>query len=348
MGKRKRDQVESTATTDIKAEPSAADDSNIDKKKKKKSKSKKASRSKKTKKEIAVEVVPPIERAGLPKNMTLFNITNEVLLIIIGFLTWDDIAILISSYQGHPRDLDELGKLLVRRMNREFASGLAVLMKRTKNKVTSYTVDDVDWLFAQLDGRETLSQSVANREYSVPISKLQTLRCQLVRNPHYRNAAPMRLYDLWDVIHLCLDRFGNVERFEEYQSKLADRPASRHEKRTKMLETALAEFGLKIRSDSALCSQFLSCKIAASRIDWVVRKMCEMKYCHEYSKEFKANYEKIQEEREQDLEYLQNNWDESYAHEDYHEMWDGESMTDRAAVGIKFPEVWPWLRSSSV
>lgn len=292
-----------------------------------------------------VETIPII-RAGLPQNMTLFNINSEVLLLMLSFLDWSDINVLYNSYECHLDDQNQLTSLLIVKMNRDFAGGIATLIKKTKKKLNSYSNDDLSWLLSQMDDSDMMAQSNANSVYSVPVSKLQTLAYEQVANPHYRRAAPMKLYNRIDVIRLCFERHGNVQLLKTYQSKLADRPSKRIETRSEILSKALAKCGLQVRSDSALCSQFISAKLALSKLDWIVEKMAQMKFCHEYSEEFKKNLEEIQQQKNSDFEYLEANWHDSDAHHEYHRDWDGVSLVDIASQGIVYPKIWPWLNNT--
>lgn len=67
----------------------------------------------------------------------------------------------------------------------------------------------------------------AKKEYLLGEADLHTLPCTLARNPHYRSAAPMRLYRLADVEKKFFEKHGNVEQQEAVRQKRADTTAKR-------------------------------------------------------------------------------------------------------------------------
>ena len=59
--------------------------------------------------------------------------------------------------------------------------------------------DDLGWLY-ELSKEGRVCASRAHNEYKVPDSVLKRLEVQLQSNPHYRSAAPMRMYLREDVL----------------------------------------------------------------------------------------------------------------------------------------------------
>lgn len=220
---------------------------------------------------IVTPAVVALERAGLPSHMTLFSMTSEVLLVCLGFLSWSDLVILVLAFEHEAKGLESIKKMLIQRMNREFSAGLTTLAKKTKSKVTPYNDDDLSWLFSQIpadDEYPTLNQSEANKLYSVPISKLKTIPCTFAHNAR-SSQYPLKLYAVFDVIRLCLERHGNSAMFLDYQSKLKSTPKAR----LTALTDALAMAGLPLPDNHEECKDFISGRTAMSRLNNVVQKV---------------------------------------------------------------------------
>ncbi len=54
-------------------------------------------------------------------------------------------------------------------------------------------------------------------------------------------------------------------------------------KRKRDLEKLMRKYKLKIRSDSKLCNGFINGSIVGISVEYVVHRMCEMKYLYDYA-----------------------------------------------------------------
>ena len=71
---------------------------------------------------------------------------------------------------------------------------------------------------------ELMCLSDAKRTYRLTNAQLSTMEpAQLARNPHGRNAAPVRLYHTRDLLQASIERHGSFEALLVYKEKLAER-----------------------------------------------------------------------------------------------------------------------------
>lgn len=102
------------------------------------------------------------------------------------------------------------------------------------------------------------------------------------------------------------------------------------DERKQELIDALDEYGLELRSDSKLCEKYI--KLLDSDLDYVVRRMCEMKYLYEYCN-MKKELKEVEREHIQTL-------NAGYV-PDMSVFQEAEDNILRR-IG-DYPEEWPWI-----
>jgi hypothetical protein len=204
----------------------------------------------------------------------------------------------------------------------------------------------------ELDSRVTKTGALG-AAFCLSASDLASIGCEYKRNPHYRSAAPMQLYEVREVWAAALNKHGGPEGIraaadkrdaaaEKRRTTLAANEKQRRaaqlamsELRHSELATALHSFGLKIRGDSFLCSQYIR---EGPTWDWplqnVVRRMAEMKFLHEYT-----NYASALQCIRDDYRAEGRWWNR---HETEAEA---EHLVIRQHGG--WPAIWPWLREAA-
>ncbi len=177
-------------------------------------------------------------------------------------------------------------------------------------------------------------------EYCLKKDQLMALQHVLKPNPHYRTAgSPMILFSLRDVVALSLRTHGGQAGLEARRTSKAARSEALKQGRVRRsgdreseLSAALAQQGLKLRSDSWLCDQYLK---HGPTHEWplsaVVRRMGEMKYLHEYT-DYRSKLEAVRDNYRM-----------------MHERWspgETEAIAEEEALEVgtgDYPDVWPWL-----
>jgi hypothetical protein len=173
-------------------------------------------------------------------------------------------------------------------------------------------------------------------EFCLGEKDLAMMEYEEAPNPHFRRAgAPMRLYALEDVLARSHAKHGGPAGVEAAAAKraatAAKRAATKQEKcdnRRAQLMAALGEFRLELRSDSALCDSFI--RTGHMEIDQVVRRMCEMRFLHEYTP-----YRNVLYSIRDDWRYMGERWDADETAEE------AEAQALREVHG--WPARWPWL-----
>ncbi len=144
------------------------------------------------------------------------------------------------------------------------------------------------------DPNARITATRAKTEFRLTENDLLSLNETLVRNPHYRSAAPMRLYLLSDVVAASHEKHGGPEGLvaarEKAQASTAKRRHTLEEKeaakrarhndevaqRRVQLEAAFAPRNLEIRRDSELCQRYLTLGIGNPTN--IARIMDEMRF----------------------------------------------------------------------
>lgn len=132
-------------------------------------------------------------------------------------------------------------------------------------------------------------QSTARNTYRVTQKVLdKQLTPVLAPNPHYKRSAPMKLYDIKDVLSLAFERHGNLAGVRRYEERLSQQAAKRKanaakkkKERRKELARALARYGLEIRSDSRLAAAYMKGSNEFT-LDQITEKLARAKLMREY------------------------------------------------------------------
>ncbi len=187
-----------------------------------------------------------------------------------------------------------------------------------------------------------ICKSTAKNKYHLTDNDLENLTYREVKNPHYRCAAPMMLYEENDVIDYTCKKFTCS--FNELHNRIAILDAVKKEKeknlkqkrnikqkeRRDMLISALDKVGLKIRSDSRLCSGYINGTIKDWTLEDIVERMCQMKYLFDYCDMSTYLSSTIHETRE---------YRGYYDKEEVFEMAEHEALQKHGG----YPKKYPWI-----
>jgi hypothetical protein len=137
-----------------------------------------------------------------------------------------------------------------------------------------------------------------------------------------------------DIINEHIEEIKRAKK-EKQQKRLLNSLA-RKQNRKEILIKALNEHGLTLRSDSKLCQEFIDGNIKQNRLDWVVERMCQMKFLFEYF-DMKKEIEKAKEEQDDEF-------NSGYIPD--------ISPFEQAEMNILqringYPKVFPWLENKS-
>lgn len=178
-----------------------------------------------------------------------------------------------------------------------------------------------------------ITRSTAMKEYCLKGKEVDELKYSTVPNPHFKNASPMRLYMLIDVIVKKGDRDIESIKAKKEQSLLKRREKKEQlrENRRQTLQDALENVGVEWRDDSELCEMYISSNKTCLELNQVVEEMAFMKYLHNYT-DYKCRLEK-------EVEYLCSM--EGYY---YQGIW--RDASDSVKCKYKAPHTWPWLVSN--
>lgn len=184
----------------------------------------------------------------------------------------------------------------------------------------------------------------------LPLSIIKNLNSESVKNPYYKNAACMKLYDMKDVLKHCAiyhngyDNYSSkitesMEKSKIRKEKLKKCKENKIQQRRNLLESELNKFKLSIRNDSELCKLYIEGK-KTYPLEEIVQIMCKMKFWFEYVD--KNIHNKLKNDRNRDINILNDNWDNEYEHDDYHEKWKRpfHEIIDNYIIWQKN---WPWM-----
>lgn len=128
----------------------------------------------------------------------------------------------------------------------------------------------------------------AKNEYMLGEPDLRNMIVTRAENPHYRSAAPMRLYKIWELEHVAMRKYRTWEAFVEAKHKKIQRMNSisaNREKRREELTNALNARGLKIREDSEMCRTYITrgSGVNNESLETIVDIMEEMKFLYDHT-----------------------------------------------------------------
>ncbi|KAF7722695.1 hypothetical protein EC973_002858 [Apophysomyces ossiformis] len=112
--------------------------------------------------------------------------------------------------------------------------------------------------------RERVTKSAAMAEFKLTEGQLSEIPCTLHRNPYYRSAAPMRLYDMDDLIVLSRRVHGGdvgvkeaLEASSTRSRKTMESRERNQEIRREKLVAKLQEHGMEMSESQVLCNNYI-------------------------------------------------------------------------------------------
>jgi len=188
-----------------------------------------------------------------------------------------------------------------------------------------------------------ICKSIARNKYFLTEKDLEDLEHTESKNPHYKRAANMVLYDENDIIYkACLKHGCEVaklnQKLEQFQQEREIKKEIRRskkeaemDKRRLLLSNALEEKDLQIRYDSKLCLGYIDGTITNKTIEQIVKRMCQVKYLFDYCDMRKHIRHAINEAKEYQFYY------------DKDEVFATAEQQALEKNGGKYPDVFPWL-----
>lgn len=187
-------------------------------------------------------------------------------------------------------------------------------------------ITDID-VCRYLTSTNRVCQTTLTTKFKLPKKMIDSLSYESVPNPRYRNGYDMKLFKLKDAIPKIVEKYHSIdEMFETVKNKkekIAVNKVGRTVSRRKKLLDELQKYNIPFREDSRLCDRYLTdCKL---KLHDVVHRMREV---HSFFNDFNGAslLRQLNVERSIDKRELQNDWDDKYAHEYYHDKWDGDMI----------------------
>lgn len=137
---------------------------------------------------------------------------------------------------------------------------------------------------------QKMSALGAKSRFALTDKDIEDVDYDLVRNPHYRSAAPMKLYLVADVREVALDKYpGGFHQVEQVLLKKQERSENRKKEkeaskavRKNELTNALSRMGCQLRSDSRLCNAYI--ENGKGNLTEIVNTMVEMKFLFQHTR----------------------------------------------------------------
>lgn len=191
-----------------------------------------------------------------------------------------------------------------------------------------------------------ITKTDAKNEYLVKDEDLNGLIFHQVKSSYGRNTYAS-LFNKLDVMRKACERYSTT--LEELSYVLEIKKKEKHNKtiarkmkmqenrnaketpRRNQLDEALRVAGVDLRADSKLCQMYIEGKI--DNLEYVVRRMCEMRYLYEYCHMDEcrnAAYHKMREERA------------LFGHCDFSVQDMAEEIALRKYASGRYPVVFPW------
>lgn len=149
---------------------------------------------------------------------------------------------------------------------------------------------------------QRICASKAKNVYKLTERDLNGLECEHICNPHYRSAAPMRLYRLRDVIDISKAQIPKIPKTTRTTTRTTKKtqPNNSTTRRVKLIQ-ALENRGIELRDDSRLCNDYIKCDKGA--IEEIVEVMVEMDFFHKYTNYANMRSQNMTTMMQQALEY---------------------------------------------
>lgn len=188
---------------------------------------------------------------------------------------------------------------------------------------------------------EYISKTEALKKYHLNKNDIEELDYKEKVNPHYRSGPKMRLYKLDDIEKIFMDKYNveyhdimiRVEELDEIRKRRSDnikrKRMIRENERKEKLSEALKSVGLVIRNDSRLCQNYISGEL--NNLEYIKKKMCQMKYLHEY-----IDIRKYKKRAKEEFSFLKSIY--GYVNIPFIDLVEEEFLKEN-----EYPDVYPWL-----
>ena len=188
------------------------------------------------------------------------------------------------------------------------------------------------------DSNKLVNKTTAKTEYFLPDSVLENIP-HIVRKMSYTYS---KLYDRAVLIQAMKKKYAvkditvlitslKMKREKRIDARKA-RAQQRQEERKSQLVQLLADKGLVLRDDSSLCHGFINGTVNDKTPEWIVQRMCEMKYLFEYC-DMTSAFTEARNDYEYEFDFIEL----------------GKSLLDVAEeialekIGGSYPDKFPWL-----
>lgn len=141
-------------------------------------------------------------------------------------------------------------------------------------------------------GLDKVTATKSKKMYMLTDNDLRSLSATICRNPYYRSASPMRLYEHAILLQTCMKKYVTWEyymqckaaRDKRSQIQISAIQRNRNQRR-ETLTKALSEHGLELRDDSYICQAYITngYGINGESLDMVVEIMREMDFLVRYT-----------------------------------------------------------------
>jgi len=195
----------------------------------------------------------------------------------------------------------------------------------------------------ELDKYKLMCKTDVKKTYLLNDKDLDDIEYYEVKNPHYRCASSMLLYNKKDIINKCVEKYvvnyEDVYKFIEVikedrkikNEKKKETIKKKKEQRKEILVDALKEYKLTLRADSQLCEEYINGRLKNMSIDDIVQRMCQMRFLYEY-----CDFNKCYNEAKK-IKYE----DHNYEYEDMPLFNIAEVIALKKCGG--YPDVFPWM-----
>ncbi|KAJ3161180.1 hypothetical protein HDU86_007802 [Geranomyces michiganensis] len=168
-----------------------------------------------------------------------------------------------------------------------------------------------------------VTQRTACDVYRLSAKELAAVPAARKRNPHYRSAEPMKLFDIGLVQGLAFAKHGGPPgvtaariKSEQRKEKLQKTKFDGYRRREQELEDALKAKGLELRDDSVISDMYITGKRGAYTLERTVEIAERMHIIHEHS-----NYKKLLDNAYSDIRMeIRDQRDRDY--DDF--LWEGQ------------------------
>ena len=168
--------------------------------------------------------------------------------------------------------------------------------------------DNLRYLLTHIEpDKDKLCATLAKQVFYLTDKNLEDVHCTYHRNPHYRSAASMKMYDKSDLIQMAFEKYKTLDAWikrKEKRRKLIGQLANIKTKRQEQLRKELENHGLELRYDSRVCDWYIThgCGPNGESLQGVVDIMREMDWYFENT-EYEDVFREIIDEYKEDGEW---------------------------------------------